>query len=213
MPQERKDRLLPLSPLFKESTLKKQQVFKAFSVFYCWRIDHQDSLLEKTVFLILSWNLKSLWQGEITSCASHTGFAIVKAPRWYGTFSSLLSLRQIFVSIHISLLYFWSQLGEPSQSFRGYHTVISHPFNCFPFVPVSSTLKNSLGQSRSKACNSLFMYLILYNPWTMIYFVLVSACYRELKTKKTVIETVVNLQILLTGLIKLLWYQLGEFDS
>ena len=47
----------------------------------------------------------------------------------------------------------------------------------------------------------------------MIYFVLVSACYRELKTKKTVIEIVVNMQILVTGLIQLLWYSLGEFDS
>jgi len=53
-------------------------------------------------------------------------------------------------------------------------------------VLVSLTLKNSLGQSRSKACDSLVMYLILYNLWTMFHFVLVSASYGELKTKKTV---------------------------
>ena len=48
----------------------------------------------------------------------------------------------------------------------------------------------------------------------MFYFVLVSACYGELKTKETVIETVVNvMQILLTLLKQLLWYSLGEFDS
>ena len=47
----------------------------------------------------------------------------------------------------------------------------------------------------------------------MFYFALVSASHGELKTKKkTMWETDINVQILLSGLIRLLWYSLGEFD-
>ena len=48
----------------------------------------------------------------------------------------------------------------------------------------------------------------------MFYFALVSASHGELKTKKkTMWETDINVQILLSGLIRLLWYSLGEFDQ
>ena len=93
-----------------------------------------------------------------------------------------LPVRQIFVSTFL----YGHNLANSDLKLDKSQAMPSFP--CFPFVSVSSSLKNSLGHSRSKACDSLVMYLVLYNLWTMFYLVLVSASYGELEMRKTARE-------------------------